>query len=154
MFFTTQSKTLYSTFWIIQFKAWCEYAVKSSKKLHYLAHPARRILTRVWLVICAPTSIIFPRSHLAGAPCTLLANSSVGDSMNKLHTEFCILYLRAGISAYSNSPYQFHLNMNWKCGYSQPWCVITYLEWAWEAGSHGGSFWLSDPQQRLPGRNL
>lgn len=57
--------------------------VKCNRKLHYLAHPARRTLTRVWVVMCAPTSITWPCSHLVRAPFTLLANSSVGEGMRK-----------------------------------------------------------------------
>lgn len=54
--------------------------MKRTTKRFHLAHPARRILTLVWLVIGVPTSITFPCSHLAGAPLTLLASSSVRET--------------------------------------------------------------------------
>lgn len=44
--------------------------------MYYLAHPARRSLTRVWMLMSKLSSITWSHSHLVRAPFTLLASSA------------------------------------------------------------------------------
>lgn len=54
--------------------------------MYYLAHPARRSLTRVWVLMPKLSSITWSNSHLVRAPFTLLASSAAKEGWKKVHT--------------------------------------------------------------------
>lgn len=56
--------------------------------MYYLAHPARRSLTRVWVLMSKLSSITWSHSHLVRAPFTLLANSAAKEGWGggEVHT--------------------------------------------------------------------
>lgn len=74
---------IYSQSWYIcsfhPFYTFCKLSmieVNKKKKKYYLAHPARRSLTRVWVLMSKLSSITWSHSHLVRAPFTLLASSA------------------------------------------------------------------------------
>lgn len=55
--------------------------------MYYLAHPARRSLTWVWVLMPKLSSITWSHSHLVRAPFTLLASSAAKEGWEKkVHT--------------------------------------------------------------------
>lgn len=54
--------------------------------MDYLAHPARRSLTRVLVLMCKLSSITWSHSHLVRAPFTLLASSAAKEGRKKKST--------------------------------------------------------------------
>lgn len=51
--------------------------------MYYLAHPARKSLTRVWVLRSKLSSITWSHSHLVRAPFTQLANSAAQEGGKK-----------------------------------------------------------------------
>lgn len=51
--------------------------------MDYLAHPARRSLTRVLVLMCKLSSVTWSHSHLVRAPFTLLASSAAKEGRKK-----------------------------------------------------------------------